>query len=274
MTSSEGNDTVFEDSDVLVIRKGKGGYTLSPAEKPVLTEISLRIMVNGTELASMLCLGTRQVELALGFLFSEGVINSAADVSDAAYNEGMVAVIVTLAEGVSLKKRDVLRSITAGCGKCFTYINPLLKSQYSPVAGMSSIDLGVIMEQMGDFATRSDLYRLTGGAHSVLFQSQGHSIFCEDLGRHNCLDKVCGTLLRADMLHLAAEGVVYVSGRVTSEIMAKSIRLGVPVLVSKSTPSVTAIEMAREFNVTLLGYVKGSTGYVYSGAERLALGKS
>lgn len=105
--------------------------------------------------------------------------------------------------------------------------------------------------------------------HSLLFKAHDSEFFSEDIGRHNCFDKVTGMLLREGRLSLVSGGVVYISGRVTSEIMMKAVRIDVPVIVSKSTPSLAAIKLAHEYDVTLLGYVIGDHGFVYSGADRL-----
>ncbi|SHH56142.1 FdhD protein [Sporobacter termitidis DSM 10068] len=263
-------DAIFEEFDVLKISRGDGGYVLEDVCKPVISEISLKIYVNGIETASLLCLNRQQEELALGFLYSEGVISSGEDVGEVCYNERAMAVLVTLREGVSVKRQESLRSITAGCGKCFTYINPLKRSQFRKVDSAGRFSLEDIMRRMRDFAGRSDIFRLVGGVHSLLFYTPGYSVFSEDIGRHNCLDKVAGTLLKEGRLALAEEGIVFISGRVTSEIMTKAIRLGIPVIVSKSTPSAAAVKLANEYNITLLGYARSDTGYVYSGAGRLS----
>jgi FdhD protein len=259
----------FEDYEVFAIKRKDQGFRLEGLERPVVTEVSLRILVNGVEVASLICLGQQQVELALGFLYSEGVIESSADVLDARYHAGTVAALITLREGLSVRREQVLRSVTAGCGKCFTYINPLRKNQFAPVSSVVPVALDEIMVQMQDFVQHSELYRMLGGVHSVLLSCEGFSIFAEDLGRHNCLDKAAGTLLRDGQLSCAKRSICYISGRVTSEIIGKAIRLGVPVIVSKSTPSATAVQMAQEYGVTLLGYVKSESGFVYSGVERL-----
>jgi FdhD protein len=105
--------------------------------------------------------------------------------------------------------------------------------------------------------------------HSVLFHHPDYSVFNEDIGRHNCFDKIAGVLLKSRKVVLVETGIFFVSGRVSSEIMAKVIRLGAPVLVSRSTPTAAAVTLAREYNVTLLGYVRGDSGFVYAGEGRL-----
>ena len=122
---------------------------------------------------------------------------------------------------------------------------------------------------MKEFEHQSEIHARVGGVHSVLFRHPDFSVFNEDIGRHNCFDKITGVLLKKDKMALVNAGLLFVSGRVSSEIMAKIIRLGAPVLVSRSTPTAAAVMLAREYNVTLLGYVRRESGFVYSGEERL-----
>lgn len=239
------------------------------AEKWVIGEISLKIFISGTEYASLLCLNQYAEELALGFLHSEGVIETIGDVESLAYNERLFAVMINLAPGRSVAKSESLRSVTSGCGKCFTYINPLKSDQYREARGNVHFSLRDILDLMKRFERSSGLYRDVGGVHSVLFQHEAFSFFCEDIGRHNCFDKTAGVLLKAGKMDLTGSGMMFVSGRVSSEIITKVIRIGVPVIVSRSTPTAAAVHLARKYNVTLLGYVRKNSGFVYSGEERL-----
>lgn len=242
---------------------------LEDKEKDVIGEISLKIYINGTEYASLLCLNQLTEELALGFLYSEGVIDTIADVAAISYNERLFAVMITLAAGKSVEKCESLRSVTSGCGKCFTYINPLKHEKFLPVAGQDRFPIADILAAMKEFERRSEIYKTVGGVHSVLFRHPDFSVFNEDIGRHNCFDKIAGVLLKNNKTALVQTGMLLVSGRVSSEIITKVIRLGAPVLVSRSTPTAAAVHLAREYNVTLLGYVRGKSGFVYSGETRL-----
>jgi FdhD protein len=192
-----------------------------------------------------------------------------AEVKNSSYNAAKQAVLIDLEDGVPVSRQESLRSITAGCGKCFTYINPLRQNQYQKADSTIRFELAEIMDRMAAFTQESGLYRSMGGVHSLLLDTPGLSVFAEDIGRHNCLDKVTGSLLKDGLIALSRDAVVYISGRVTSEIMTKLIRLGAPVIVSKSTPSVSAINLAIQYGITLLGYVKNNTGCVYSGSDRL-----
>jgi FdhD protein len=242
---------------------------LQDTGKWVIGEISLKIFINGTEYASLLCLNQLAEELALGFLYSEGVIDSFEDVASVAYNERLFAVMINLAPGKTVEKCESLRSVTSGCGRCFTYINPLKHEKFQPAPGEERFPIRDILKAMKQFEQSSAIYQSIGGVHSVLFHHDKLSVFNEDIGRHNCIDKVAGVLLKSNQLDLTQNGILFLSGRISSEIITKVIRIGVPILVSRSTPTAAAVHLAREYKVTLLGYVRSNAGFVYSGEERL-----
>ena len=262
-------DTIYEEMNVGEISRDKDGCHIQDISKKVIAEISLKVIVNGTELVSVLCLNQYQEELALGFLYNEGVINAYADVENVYFNDKMLAVIINLKEGVIIDRQESLRSLTSGCGKCYTYINPLKKSQYKEVQSDAMYSINSILNLMNDFVTRSDIYIDVGGVHSVLLHTSDYEVLIEDIGRHNCFDKITGLMLKENKLDLFSQAIVFVSGRISSEIMTKIIRMGVGVLVSKSTPTTAAVKLAQQHNVTLLGYVRESGGYIYSCPERL-----
>jgi FdhD protein len=262
-------DTIYEELNVGEITRDKNGCHVSDITKKVIAEISLKVIVNGAELVSVLCLNQYQEELALGFLYNEGVLNSWLDIENIYFNDKMLAVIINLKEGVIIDRQESLRSLTSGCGKCYTYINPLKQSQYKVVESSATYSIDTILNLMNDFVTRSEIYIDVGGVHSVLLHTVDYEILIEDIGRHNCFDKITGLMLKENKLDVFGQAIVFVSGRISSEIMTKIIRMGVPVLVSKSTPTTAAVKLAQQHNVTLLGYVRASGGYIYSCPERL-----
>lgn len=263
------DERLFSHFEVKEIVSDNDAVQLRDSVKDVIGEISLKIYINGIEYASLLCLNQWTEELALGFLFSEGVIDTIGDVASISYNERMFAVMINLVEGKTVEKCESLRSVTSGCGKCFTYINPLKHDKFVTLSGDKKFSLSGIMRSMKDFEKRSEIYKTVGGVHSVLFQHDELSVFNEDIGRHNCFDKIAGVLLKNNKMKLLENAILFVSGRVSSEIITKVIRMGVPVLVSRATPTAAAVNLAREYNVTLLGYVRGQSGYVYAGESRL-----
>jgi len=226
-------DVIYEEMTVSEISRDKSGCHIQEISKKVIAEISLKIMVNESELVSILCLNQLQEELALGFLYNEGVINAYTDVDHISFNEKMLAVDVKLKDEIVIDRQESLRSITSGCGKCYTYINPLKQSQYKTVQSEETFSIEAILSLMKDFLNKSELFKNIGGVHSVLLYTPEYERLTEDIGRHNCFDKMTGIMLKEDRLDLFGRGIVFVSGRISSEIMAKIIRIGVPALTTR-----------------------------------------
>lgn len=108
---------VFEEFEVLRFTRKNGRCSREAVLKKAISEISLKIFVNETEAASLLCLDRQQEELAVGFLFNEGIIKSFEDIEEIVYNDALMAVTLRLREGIILKRQESLRSVTSGCGK-------------------------------------------------------------------------------------------------------------------------------------------------------------
>ncbi len=233
-------------------------------EKYVVDEISLKIYVNGTEYASLLCLNQLLEELALGFLYCEGVIDVIDDVTSIAYNDRLHAVMIELVPSRAIEKRESLRSLTSGCGRCYTYINPMKNDKFKPIIRNELHSIADIFKNMAIFMNKSEIFKTAGGVHSVLLQNDDVSIFSEDIGRHNCIDKIAGVLLKSKKIHNAEKCIMYVSGRVSSEIITKVVRLKIPIIVSRSTPTAAAVNLAKNYNVALLGYIRNNDGYIYT----------
>lgn len=260
-------NNIFEELAVHEITKDESGCRLSATGKKVITETFLKIILNGMELITISCLHQQQEELVIGFLYNEGIIDSLQDVKNISFNDEIPAVIVQLKEGIIPGHQYSTKSITSSGGKY--HINPLARNQYEAATSKVTFPLDSIMDLMAAFVTKSEIFTTVGGVHSILFYTPDCEILTEDIGRHNCYDKMTGILLKSAKKDLSGRGVVFASGRISSEIMAKIIRIGIPVVVSKSTPTVAAVKLAREHNVTVMGYVRNTGGFIYSCPERL-----
>jgi FdhD protein len=172
---------------------------------------------------------------------------------------------------MDIRHLEGLKSMTSGCGRGITYINPGKMESFEELDDSFKVSAKLIWKTMKSFNTRSELYRNIGGVHSALLQCGNLSLFAEDIGRHNCFDKIAGMLLKDRGLSVAGQSVLFTSGRISSEIVTKLVRLKTPILVSRSAPTAAAAELAEEYNVTLLGYVRGDRGIVYTGEERIIL---
>lgn len=222
------------------------------------------------------------LELALGFLFSEAVIRSAADVSAAEHcgppapdtgNRNIVRIDLQPELAVDPGRLQRHFYTTSSCGVCGKSSLDALR-----VSGAERIldsDVRFARETLLSLpdALRAEqaTFEETGGLHAAAaFDSKGELLVVrEDVGRHNAVDKVVGTLLTRDMLPAGSLGLL-VSGRASFELMQKTLMAGIPLLAAVSAPSSLAIELAREFNVSLVGFLRGATFNIYSGEERIA----
>ena len=220
------------------------------------------------------------LDLALGFLFTEGVIRCADDVHTAQLCAGdqqpntYNVVDVVLAAGVPPPEVDPARNFytTSSCGVCG-------KASIDAVRTRSAYDLGAdpTVVSTATLAALPDRLRdgqrafgLTGGLHAAgLFTTDGDLVCLrEDIGRHNAVDKVVGWALREGKLPLSGR-VLQVSGRASFEIVQKALMAGVPVLAAVSAPSTLAVDLATEANLGLVGFLRGGSMNVYAGTHRV-----
>ena len=166
------------------------------------------------------------------------------------------------------RRRNVISS--SSCGVCGRQSIDDLMDGVSPVTARWTVASAVIAAMPDALRTAQKMFAETGGLHAAgLFDRTGSLVrIAEDVGRHNAVDKVIGAELLAGHVPLS-EHVLFVSGRTSFEILQKALVAGIPVVASVSAPSSLAIDLAREGNVTLLGFVRGSTFNIYAGTHRI-----
>jgi FdhD protein len=219
-------------------------------------------------------------ELAVGFLFTEGIIHSRADVDGVVPRgqpapDGSVNVVrVELAPAVKVDFKRLERHFytTSSCGVCgkASIEAVAVQGQYD-VAAMSLRVPGPVLGALPEaLRSRQAVFEQTGGLHaSGLFDAAGRIVTVrEDVGRHNALDKLIGSALLAGQLPLAAHGIV-VSGRASFELMQKAKMAGCPFVAAVGAPSSLAVELANEFGMTLVGFLKPERFNVYSRPDRV-----
>jgi len=253
----------------------------------IAVEEPLEIRVAGSPLAVTMRTPGHDVELAAGFLVSEGVISRGDQFSRAIHCGGpgtggadgntYNVLDLTLAPGVAPPSPDIARSFytTSSCGVCGTASIEAVEKVSS--YGVSSDDVRVEARDIAAFPDRlregQKVFDKTGGLHgAALFDvATGQMLVVrEDVGRHNAVDKVVGWALLNDRLPLRGT-VLQVSGRVSFELVQKAVMAGIPVLSAVSAPSSLAIELAERAGLTLAAFVRGASMNLYSHADRIAV---
>ncbi len=250
--------------DVVKISAGKK----TDLADTVTDEVFLTIHLNDKVLLTLSCTPNHENNLCAGFLYSSGLIHSVADIERIFIDKKHRSAYVSL-KNTSIDPNILFERIyTSGCGKGVLYHNALDFSHKKVVAGSLRIESTAITSLMKSFERKSIGFKSTGGVHSAaLSDGTAITVFCEDIGRHNALDKVIGEALFKNIP--MEESIVLVSGRISSEIMYKIQKMGSPMIVSRSAPTSMAIELAKTMHVTLVGFVRGKRMNVYTAEERV-----
>ena len=246
----------------------------------------MELRVDGRPLAVTMRTPGDDVELAHGFLLTEGVITAAGELAAARYCDSVDdtgantynVLDVTLAPGVASPAAGVERNFytTSSCGVCgkASLDAVRLRTRFPPAGDSVRVDTETLYGLPDALRSAQRLFDSTGGLHAAgLFTPDGSPLVVrEDVGRHNAVDKVLGWALLHGRVP-AAGHVLMVSGRASFELVQKATMAGVPVLAAVSAPSSLAVELAVDSGITLVGFLRGTAMNVYSGAERIVDGR-
>jgi len=242
-------------------------------------EEPLEIRVAGKPLTITMRTPGHDFDLVAGFLAAEGIIREAGDLTAMRYcsdTEEQNTLDVALAPGVTPPDDSMTRAFatTSACGVCGKSSIEALRVDrpYEVADDPVRLTPGVLAALPERLRESQRVFDRTGGLHAAgLFDAGGRLLALrEDVGRHNAVDKVVGWALREGLLPLTGR-VLMVSGRASFELTQKAMQAGVPVLAAVSAPSSLAVELAEDAGMTLVGFLRGETMNVYSGAQRIAL---
>ena len=245
------------------IKRYKGGK-LYNTEDDIVVEHIFKIILDDEEFINLICTPKSLKSLAVGFLHSEGIINSINDILDISLCEKGGYVNIKLKNKELLKSKiNQKRAITTGCGKGSIYYKALEELQYNNDSNKKELDYDNIMKLINNFNTKSELFKNTGGVHSVALSDFKNIIFFEeDIGRHNALDKIVGKCLLNNID--TKDKLILTSGRITSEIILKGVKLNINYIVSRSAATNMAIDLAKKLNLTIIGFARNDKMNIYN----------
>ena len=237
-----------------------------PREENVAVEEPLEIHVNGQPWVTTMRTPGHDRELALGLLYTEGILTDIVDVQSINVDDNVV-----LIEGhitIDGHTRGFVRS--SSCGVCGTASLDAIMARHPPVISPDgfTIDTTTIETLLDQLRSEQSLFDSTGGVHAVALFNEHSTItdLAEDVGRHNAMDKIIGRSI--EQLPLSNRGFL-LSGRVSFEMVQKAVMAGSPCIVAIGAPTTLAIELARQHGITLVGFARESRFNVYTGAWRL-----
>ena len=241
----------------------------------VAVEEPLEIRIEGHSVAVVMRTPGHDRELAAGFSLTENLVRSPQDIFDitqCGQSKIDQAINVTLRDPASFDPAKLSRNIfsSSSCGVCSKATIEAVRQFFPPVEDGAEISATTLLSLPARLREKQETFERTGGLHAcALFDLQGSvQSLREDVGRHNALDKLIGRSLLDDELPLR-ERVLFLSGRVSFEMMQKALAAGIPIVAAISAPTSLAVEFARENNQTLVGFVRGETMNIYAGEERV-----
>jgi FdhD protein len=243
----------------------------------VVVEEPLQIRLGGEPFQVLMRLPGWEKELALGFLYTEGIVQSLAEVitvhfcgtgTDPMLPPNVVDVMLT-ETALALRGRRHLEVSYSSCGLCAKEAVSEICRKVPKVASPLTVPAEALLSLMGRLQEAQTIYRDTGGTHAVALASPDGKVFihAEDVGRHNAMDKVIGraVLTRQDLPSLVA----LLSGRISFEMVLKCVRAGIPILAAVSAPTSMALELAQELDLTTVGFVRDQRLNIYTSPERI-----
>jgi len=256
---------IFENRDLTTYKAG----SIIIENRQVASEMPMTIIFNDQELATLVCSPYEFELLAVGFLISEGLLQHPEDILDISCSpeRGLVQISTK-----NVQKIDgfLKRNFSSCCGKgrpSLHYLNDY--EQLEPQSHDIKFTVKEILRYAELLNKSSDIYRMTGGVHEAALGFREELLIkYEDIGRHNALDRILGYtfLNRIDN----SDKVVILSGRIASEMLTKSARIGVPVIVSRSAPTCLSIDLADALGITLVCFTRAESFSVYTHPYRIS----
>ena len=237
--------------------------------KSVATESAVTIILNNQELVTLLCSPRNLDHLAVGFLYTEGILKTKIEIEKILLDERRGVVRLETKEDIDVS-REVLfkRIITTGCGRGASFYSSS-DAASKRIDSEMRISAHEVFTLVNKFQRSSKIYAATHGVHSAgLCDTSSILIFAEDIGRHNAIDKIFGECILKNLP--ITERIVITSGRISSEILHKVVKMGIPILISISVPTNLGVRLADELGITLIGFARGKRMNVYTHDWRIS----
>jgi FdhD protein len=242
-------------------------HTGAPTETSVTVERALTIYLNAQEIVTAMTIGDYPDYLAIGYLLNQNMLRPDDVVTDVDYEEDLAVAVVRTERATDYEAKLKKKVQTSGCaqGTVFGDLMEVIENAALPQAELRTSWLYALTHKIN---TTPSLYLEAGAIHGcVLAQRDRPLVYMEDVGRHNAVDKIAGWMFKHRVP--AHDKIFYTTGRLTSEMVIKTVRMGIPILVSRSGFTAWGVELARKAGLTLIGRARGKRFIALAGENRI-----
>ena len=233
----------------------------------VPVERALTLYLNAQEIVTMMTINDYPEYLALGYLLNQNMLKPDDIVIEVEYDDDLEVVVVRTERGTNYEQKLKKKTLTSGCAQG-TAFGDLMEAVEGAELPKAELRTSWLYELTHNINTTDSLYLTAGAIHGCVLCEKGEPIcYMEDVGRHNAVDKIAGWMFREKID--PANKIFYTTGRLTSEMVIKTVRMGIPILVSRSGFTAWGVELARQVGLTLIGRAKGKRFIALAGQERI-----
>ena len=234
----------------------------------IIHERPLTLFLNSQEIVTLMTIGEHLDILALGYLFNQNMLHSSDEIIGIDYDEDIETIVVRTNSETDFERKMKRKIKTSGCGQGTIFGDLIETIENQVLKDSSTIKASILYPLLKKINMTPRLYLETGAIHGcVLCQGEEILHYVEDVGRHNAVDKIAGFMFKNNID--PADKYFYTTGRLTSEMVIKTVKMGIPILISRSGFTAWAVELAKAANLTLIGRARGQRFVTLSGFDRI-----
>src|SRR5579871_5929091 len=239
-----------------------------PATIAVVVERPLTLFLNGQEIVTMMTVGDHPDCLAVGYLLNQNMLRADDKITAIDYDDELETIVVRTERRTNFEKKLRKKTLTSGCAQGTVFGDLMEKFDDIVLPAGAVLKTSWLYALTRKINTSPSLYLAAGAIHGcVLCEEDRPLVYMEDVGRHNAIDKIAGYM---HLNGVSPSGkIFYTTGRLTSEMVIKTVQMGIPILISRSGFTAWGVDLARQAGLTLIGRAKGKRFVALSGAERI-----